>query len=109
MNTIFKYNANVKYNSNNFSLPDVYFDEKGMSVKLQLPNIFKDHHILAQPATTTVGYNEWPLSLTLWRRFYSSHGKCKPELKEYFHMYRCQLNFAHVLCHKCTWYFLATS
>ena len=27
-------------------------------------------------------------------KFYNSHGKYKPELNEYFHMYRCQLNFA---------------
>ena len=56
MNTIFKYNANVKYstkylsggyNSNNFSLLNIYLDEKGTSVKLQLPNIFKYHHIVA--------------------------------------------------------------
>ena len=26
--------------------------------------------------------------------FYNSHGKYKPELNEYFQMYRCQLNFA---------------
>ena len=25
---------------------------------------------------------------------YNGYGKCKPELNEYFHMYRCQLNFA---------------
>ena len=30
-------------------------------------------------------------------KFYNSHGKYKPELNEYFHMYRCQLNFA-LLC-----------
>ena len=102
MNTIFKYNANAKYstkdlkggyNSNNFSLLDIYLDEKGTSVKIQLPNIFKDHHIVAQPTPTTVGYDEWPLSLALWRKFYNSHGKYKPELNKYFHMYRCQLNF----------------
>ena len=67
MNTIFKYNANAKYstkdlkgvyNSNNFSLLDVYLDAKGPSVKIQLPNIFKDHHIVAQPTPTTVGYDE---------------------------------------------------
>ena len=96
MNTIFKYNANAKYstkdlkggyNSNNFSLLDVYLDEKGTSVKIQLPNIFKDPHIVAQPTPTTVGYDEWPLSLALWRKFYNSHGKYKPELNEYFHMY----------------------
>ena len=73
---------------------DVYLDEKGKSVKIQLPNIFKDHHIVSQPTATTVGYDEWPLSLALWRKFYNSHGKYKPELNEYFHMYRCQLNFA---------------
>ena len=103
MNTTFKYNANAKYstkdlkggcNSNNFSLLIIYLDEKGPSVKIQLPNIFKDHHIVAQPSTTTVGYDECPLSLALWRKFCSSHGKYKPELKEYFYMHQCQLNFA---------------
>ena len=73
---------------------DVYLDEEGSSVKIQLPNVFKDHHIVAQPRPTTEGYDEWPLSLALWRKFYNSHGKYKPELNEYFHMYRCQLNFA---------------
>ena len=96
------YNANAKYsikdlkgvyNSNNFSLLDVYLDEKGPSVKIQLSSIFKDHHIVAKPRPTTAG-DEWPLSLALLRKFYNSHGKYKPELNEYFHMYRCQLNFA---------------
>ena len=100
---ISKYNANAKYStkdlkggydSNNFSLLDVYLDEKGASVKIQLPNIFKDPHIVAQPTPTTIGYDEWPLSLSLWRKFYDSHGKYKHELNEYFHMYRFQLNFA---------------
>ena len=103
MNTIFKYNANAKYltkdlkggyNSNNFSLEDVYLYEKGPCVKIQLPNIFKDHHIVAQPRLTTVGYDKWSLSLALWRKFYNSHAKYKPELNEYFHIYQCQLNFA---------------
>ena len=101
MNTIFSYDTNAKYstkdlkcgyNSNNFSSLDVYLDEKGTSVKIQLPNIFRDHHIVAKPKPTTAG-DEWPLSLALWRRFYNSHGKYKPELNEYFHMYQCQLNF----------------
>ena len=73
---------------------DVYLDEKGTLVKIQLPNIFKDHHIVPKRKPTTVGYDEWPLSLALWRKFYNSHGKYKPELNEYFHMYQCQLNFA---------------
>ena len=98
MNTIFKYNAHAKYstkdlngvyNSNNFSLLDVYLDEKGTLVKIQLPNILKDHQIVAQPTPTAVGYHEWPLSLTLWKKFYNSHGKYKPELNEYFRIYRC--------------------
>ena len=102
MNTIFKYNANAKYstnnlkggyNSNNFSLLDIYLDEKGPSVKIQLLNIFKDHHIEAKPSLTTVGYAKWPLSNSLWTKFYNGHGKYWPELNGYFHMYRCQLNF----------------
>ena len=76
MNTIFKYNANAKYstkdlkggyNSSNFSLLDVYLDVKGTSVKIRLPYIFKDHHIVAQPKPTMVRYDEWALSLALWR------------------------------------------
>ena len=96
MNTIFKYNANAKYstkdlkggyNSNNFSLLAVYLDEKGPSVKIQLPNVFKDHHIVAQPRPTMIDYDEWRLSLALWRNFGNNHGKCKPELNKNFHMY----------------------
>ena len=102
MNTIFKYNANAKYStkdlkdgysSNNFSLLDLYLGEKRTLVKIQLPKIFKDHHIVAQPTPATVGYYEWPLSLILLKNIYNSHGKYKPELNEYFHMYQCQLNF----------------
>ena len=83
MNTIFKYNANAKYstkdlkggyNCNKFSLLNKYLDEKRPSVKIQLPNIFKDHHIVAPPTPTTVGYGEWLLYLALWRKFYNSHG-----------------------------------
>ena len=60
---------------------------------MQLPNFFKDHPIVAQPTPMTVGYGEWPLPHALWRKCYISHGKYKPELNEYFHMYWCQLNF----------------
>ena len=73
---------------------NIYLDEKGPSVKIQLPNIFKEHHTAPKPTPTMAGYDEWPLSLTLWRKLYNSHGKYKPELKENFYMYRCQLNFA---------------
>ena len=66
---IFKYNNNAKYstkdlrgrhNSNNFSLLDMYLDEKGQYVKNQLLNIFKGHHIVLKPIPTTVSYDEWP-------------------------------------------------
>ena len=77
------------YNSNNFSLLNIFLDDKGTLVKIQLPNIFKDHHIAAKSTPTIVGYNEWSLSLTLWKKFYNSHGKYKPELNEYIYMHRC--------------------
>ena len=101
MNTLFKHNANAKYsikdlkgvyNNNNFSLLNVYLDEKGTSVKIQLPNIIKDHHIIAK-LKARIARDEWSLFLALWRKFYNSHGKYRPELNEYFHIYRCQLNF----------------
>ena len=88
MNTIFKYNANAKYSTNdlkgghnniNFSLLDIYLDGKGPSVKIQLSNIFKDYHIVAKRSTTAVGYDEWLLSNTIWIKLYNSHGKYKPE------------------------------
>ena len=93
---IFKYNANAKYstkdlkgghNSINFSLLDICLNEKGPSAKIQLLNIFKDYHIVAQTSPTGVGYDEWPLSNDLWMKYYNSHGKYKSELNEYFHMY----------------------
>ena len=83
MNTIFSFNANTKYstkdlkggqNNINFSLLDIYLDEKKPSVKILLLNIFKDLHIVAKPSTTAGGYNEWSLSNALWMEFYNSHG-----------------------------------
>ena len=65
----------------------------GQFVKIQPPNIFKDHHNVAKPSLTTVGYDGWPSSIILLTISYDSHGKCKPELNEYFYMYRCQFNF----------------
>ena len=59
--------------------------KKGPPVKIQLLNIFKDHHIVAKPSTTSVRYDEWSLSNALWMKFYNSHDKYKPELNEYFH------------------------
>ena len=63
MNTIFIYNANTKYSTKDLkgghnNIMDTYLDEKGPSVKIQLSNIFKGHHIVAKPSTTAVGYDE---------------------------------------------------
>ena len=103
MNTIFRYNVNAKYSTKdlkgeytsriNFSLLDIYLNEKELSVKIQLLNIFKNHHVIAKPSTISVG-DEWPLPNTLWMKFHDSQDKYRPELDEYFHMYQCQLNFA---------------
>ena len=59
MKTIFKYNANAKYSTKDlngdYNSNNVYLDEKKALVKIQLPNIFRDHHIVAKPKPTTAG------------------------------------------------------
>ena len=74
MNPIFKYNSNATYstkdlkgehNRDDFTFLDVCLDEKGPSVKIQLLNIFKDHHIVAKSSPIVVGYDEWSLSNAL--------------------------------------------
>ena len=66
-NMIFKDSANAKYSikdlkgghhSIKFSLMNIYLDEKRPSVKIQLLNIFKDNHIVAQTSPTAAGYDE---------------------------------------------------
>ena len=106
MNSIFKYNGNANhstedvkggYTGNNISLLNVYLNVKGLSVKIQLKNIFKDHHIVAYSVPTAVGYGKWKIFLSLWKRFYYGHDKYKLELSEYFKMYQFQLNLS-MLC-----------
>ena len=66
-------------------------------MKIQLLNIFKDHHTVAQLRPTSVGYDEWALFTDFWMKFDNSCGKYRPELNEYFHVFSffgCQLNFA---------------
>ena len=86
MSAVFKYNATPRYSTedlkrgysnNSFSLLDVYLDEKGPSVRIQLSNIFKNHHLIAKPSPMKVGYGEWLLSIAFWRKFYHNHGKYK--------------------------------
>ena len=52
----------------------MYLDQKGPSVK--------DHRIVAKSSTMAVGYDEWPLSNTLWMKCHNNHGKYKTELNE---------------------------
>ena len=93
MNAIFKYSVIAEYSTKdlngghdniNFSLLDIYLDKKEPPVKIRLLDIFKDHHIVAK----------WRLPNALWVKFCNSHGKYRPKLNEYFHMYQSQLNFA---------------
>ena len=65
MKLIFKYNGNAKsstrdlkggYTGNNFSVLDIYLNEKRPSAKIQLLDIFKNHHIVAYSGPTAVGY-----------------------------------------------------
>ena len=73
------YNVNAKYstkdlkgyhNNMNVSLLDVFLGEKGPPVKIQMPNIFKDYHIVAK--ITSMG-NVWPLSNALWMKFHNTY------------------------------------
>ena len=67
-------------------------------MKIQLPNVFKDHHIVAKPSPTMIGYYKWPLSIALLRKCYNSHG-----IKRIFSHVSMSVKFCHFLCHKCTW------
>ena len=64
MNVKFKYNSHAKYltkdlndghNTNDFSLLDVYLNQKGPSAKILLLDIFTDHQIVAKSCTISVG------------------------------------------------------
>ena len=66
MNSIHEYNGNVKYSTkdlkggqtgDNFLVLDAHLNEKGPSVKIQLLNVFKDHHIVAKLGPRAVGYH----------------------------------------------------
>ena len=84
MSPIFKCNHKVKYSTkdlkggytdNDFSLIDVYLNEKGPFAKLQLLNNFEDHHTVIKISVTVVGYDECKLSNALWMKFYKSYSK----------------------------------
>ena len=49
------------YAGNDFSVLDVYLNEKTQAVKIHSLNIFKDHHIVAELDPTTIDYDGWSL------------------------------------------------
>ena len=64
MKSRFKYSNNTEdsiknlkrgYTDDDFRVSDVYMIEKGLFVKTQLLDIFKDHHIVVWASPTTIG------------------------------------------------------
>ena len=93
---IFKYNENAKYSAkvlkcaytgNDFLVLNIYLHKQELSTKIQLLNIFKDHHIVARSYS-----NEWPLSNALRTKLCNYHCKYKAEWREYFQMCWIKLN-----------------
>ena len=89
MMSIYKYNPNAKYtpknwvgDSHNLSKNRFYVNDR-QCVNLKFPDIFEDYNIVRNK-------DEWKLSNTEAAQL---HGR-PPRLDEYFHFYRCQLNFA---------------
>ena len=74
MNTLFNDNANAKYSTKDlkggYRQQHLFIAESTLRwektlVKIQLQNIFKDHHIAAQPTFTTVGHYSLPFGKKL--------------------------------------------
>ena len=88
MMNIYKYNPQAKYTPKqyaggiNLSKHRIYVNDK-QYVDLKFPSIFEDYDIVRYK-------DEWTLSNTEAAQL---HGR-PPRLEEYFHYYRCQLNFA---------------
>ena len=96
----FQYNSNATYStkdlaSSNFTVElvtqKIYLNESE-SVQLKFMDILKDHEIIPDLEKNRHSYDgdSWKLSNKV---FIALHSR-KPKLGEYFHMYRCQLNFA---------------
>ena len=61
------------YTCYNFSVVDVHLNQKVLSAKNQLLNMFKDHHAEPKLGSTPVEYNGWSLSTALRIKFYNGH------------------------------------
>ena len=99
MSWVFKHNSNAKYstkdlkrghNSSNVSLLDANLNEKGPNAKIQLLNIFRDHHLVAKLIPIAAGYLlQMPIfQCPLDDGFFY---KYKLESNEYFYVYNCQI------------------
>ena len=100
MNSIFKYNSNKKYStkylaSTNSALDlvrqKIYLNEREF-VDLKFLDILKDHEIIPNVEKNRHYYlgDSWSMPYSLLNALQNR----KPKLEEYFHMFRCQLNFA---------------
>ena len=96
----FQYKSNATYStedlaSSSFTVDlvtqKIYLNESE-SVQLKFMDILKDHEIIPDIENNRHSYDgdSWKLSNKV---FIALHSR-KPKLEEYFHMYRCQLNFA---------------
>ena len=89
MADIYKYNPKAHYtpsmSSGGLRLEkyQIYINNNNQYVTLDFPNIFEDYKIVREK-------DKWAISNTLFSQLQSR----PPKLYEYFHMYRCQLNFA---------------
>ena len=68
LNLIFKYNGYTKYSVKDLKIgilvtilneKGVCLNEKGLSVKIQLLNIFRDNHIVSKSGPTTIDYDNF--------------------------------------------------
>ena len=89
MSDIYTYNPKVKYTPQNWSGGGINLSKNRIYVNnnqyidLHFPDIFEKYKIILYK-------DKWSISLTLVKQL---RGR-PPKLYEYFHMYRCQLNFA---------------
>ena len=96
----FQYNSNATYSTKDLASSNPTVDlvtqkiylKESESVQLKFIDILKDHEIIPDIEKNRHSYDgdSWKLSNKV---FIALHSR-KPKLEEYFHMYRCQLNFA---------------
>ena len=96
----FQYNSNATYSTEDLASSNstvdlvtqkIYLNESE-SVQLKFMGILKDHEIIPDIEKNRHSYDgdSWKLSNKVFIALHSRN----PKLEEYFHMYRCQLNFA---------------